>query len=305
MKCFLMGSILSETEAVENGEYVMLSDSDEWTEDAELLGMMIDVDSINMAEHFSKVEAQNDYLFGQVSVPRVLDVLGKRHEICFAMNEKGIIFVNEGIYVSRLIERIQCKKRGQASSKEQFLYNFITQIFKNDIQILEEYERRIIELEDSVMGDNLKDFNKKLVPIRRELLLLKGYYEQVGEMGKELEENENAYFNKKRLKYFRSITDKAERLEGKSEQLLAYSGQVRDMYQSAFDAKQNKAIEFLTIVSTIFLPLTLLTSWYGMNFKNMPELEAGYPFLIVVAVLIVAGTVVLFKRKGIIRKDGG
>lgn len=303
MKCFLMGSILSETEAVENGEYVILSEQDEWTEDAKLLGMMIDIDSINMAGHFSKVEVQNDYLFGQVSVPRVLDLLGKRHEIYFAMNEKGIIFVNEEMYVSRLIERIQCKKRGQASSKEQFLYNFITQIFKNDIQILEEYERRIIELEAAVMADNLKDFNKKLVPIRRELLVLKGYYEQAAEMGKELEENENAYFNKKRLKYFRSITDKAERLESKSEQLLAYSGQVRDMYQSAFDAKQNKAIEFLTIVSTIFLPLTLLTSWYGMNFKNMPELETGYPALVAAAVIIVIVTIVIFKKKGIIRKN--
>lgn len=219
------------------------------------------------------------------------------------MNEKGIVFANEEMYVSRLIERIQCKKRGQASSKEQFLYNFIMQILKNDIQILEEYERRIIELEADVMGDNLKDFNKKLVPIRRELLVLKGYYEQVAEMGKELEENENAYFHKKRLKYFRSITDKADRLESKSEQLLAYSGQVRDMYQSAFDTKMNKSIEFLTVVSTIFLPLTLLTSWYGMNFKNMPELETGYPALAAAAVIIVITTIVIFKKKGIISKN--
>lgn len=253
-----------------------------------------------MNGHFSKVETQSDYLFGQVSVPRVLDLFGARHEIFFFVNERGIIFADENDYVQRILEKIRTKKDTQAFTKEQFLYNFISQILKNDIQILDDYEVKIIKMEERITDDKMQDFHKKMMPIRRELLVMKSYYEQISEMGKELEENEDGIFANKRLKLFRFITDKADRLERKCGQLLDYSQQLRDVYQSQVDAKQNKTIELLTVISSVFFPLTLLTSWYGMNFKNMPELENGYPVVVVAAIFIVVGTVWLFKRKKIL-----
>ncbi len=155
-------------------------------------------------------------------------------------------------------------------------------------------------MEERITDDKMQDFHKKMMPIRRELLVMKSYYEQISEMGKELEENEDGIFANKRLKLFRFITDKADRLERKCGQLLDYSQQLRDVYQSQVDAKQNKTIELLTVISSVFFPLTLLTSWYGMNFKNMPELENGYPVVVVAAIFIVVGTVWLFKRKKIL-----
>ena len=55
----------------------------------------------------------------------------------------------------------------------------------------------------------------------------------------------------------------------------------------------------LTVVTTIFMPLTLIVGWYGMNFKYMPELDWvwGYPIVIAVSVLIVIGSLIFFKRK--------
>ena len=93
-------------------------------------------------------------------------------------------------------------------------------------------------------------------------------------------ENENGYFTKRQVRFFDTIEDRADRLMNKTAQLLEYAGQVKDAYQSAADARQNKSMQLLTIISTIFLPLTLITSWYGMNFKDMPELEDGYPVVI-------------------------
>ena len=74
--------------------------------------------------------------------------------------------------------------------------------------------------------------------------------------------------------------------------------QVKDAYQSRLDARQNRSMQFLTIISTIFLPLTLITSWYGMNFAHMPELDPhwAYPLLIVVVAGICVGLYRLFKR---------
>lgn len=222
MKCYLLDQMQEQTEIDKAGEYVILSDKQNWIRDGEKLGIYADVDTINMNGHFSKVETQSDYLFGQVSVPRVLDLFGARHEIFFFVNERGIIFADENDYVQRILEKIRTKKDTQAFTKEQFLYNFISQILKNDIQILDDYEVKIIKMEERITDDKMQDFHKKMMPIRRELLVMKSYYEQISEMGKELEENEDGIFANKRLKLFRFITDKADRLERKCGQLLDY-----------------------------------------------------------------------------------
>ena len=81
--------------------------------------------------------------------------------------------------------------------------------------------------------------------------------------------------------------------------LLDYTNQIRDTYQSRLDVKQNRIMTVLTVVTTIFMPLTLIVGWYGMNFKYMPELDSvwGYPVVIGVSVLIVVISLVFFKRK--------
>ena len=115
-----------------------------------------------------------------------------------------------------------------------------------------------------------------------------------------LEENENRFFVKKQLKYFGIIADRADRLMGKTNHLLAYAQQIRDAYYSQMDKVQNRNMQFLTAVSTIFYPLTLITGWYGMNFKNMPELENGYPGVIALSIIIVAVCIIIFKKKKIL-----
>ena len=62
---------------------------------------------------------------------------------------------------------------------------------------------------------------------------------------------------------------------------------------------QNRIMTLLTIVTTIFMPLTLIAGWYGMNFRYMPELEwrIGYPIVIGVSILIVVFCLLLFKKK--------
>ena len=65
------------------------------------------------------------------------------------------------------------------------------------------------------------------------------------------------------------------------------------------DIKQNNIMTILTVVTTIFMPLTLIVGWYGMNFKYMPELEFGwaYPMVFVVSLIILVGGILYFKRK--------
>ncbi len=75
--------------------------------------------------------------------------------------------------------------------------------------------------------------------------------------------------------------------------------QIRDLYKAHLDIKQNRSMTILTGVTTIFMPLTLIVGWYGMNFKYMPELEYRYSYPIVfgVSIVIVVCSLLFFKKK--------
>ena len=59
-------------------------------------------------------------------------------------------------------------------------------------------------------------------------------------------------------------------------------------------------MQFLTVISTIFFPLTLITGWFGMNFKNMPGLDNGYGNVVILCILIIILCIIIFKKKKLI-----
>ena len=71
------------------------------------------------------------------------------------------------------------------------------------------------------------------------------------------------------------------------------------MYQSRINIRQNKVMQFLTVITTIFMPLTLITGWYGMNFKNMPEIDWQYGYISVIgfSLLLIVVEYIIFKKK--------
>ena len=124
-------------------------------------------------------------------------------------------------------------------------------------------------------------------------------YEQLLDLGQELEENENDFFNEDNTRYFHLFTQRVSRLHDLTASLREYSIQIRDLYQSQLDIKQNRTMALLTIITSIFMPLTLIAGWYGMNFRYMPELEYkwAYPAVIAVSVAIVIVSLIFFKKK--------
>lgn len=75
--------------------------------------------------------------------------------------------------------------------------------------------------------------------------------------------------------------------------------QLREMHQTQVDIRQNEIMKFLTIVTTIFMPLTLIAGWYGMNFVHMPELSLQYGYVVIcgICLLIVLIEIWFFKKK--------
>ena len=96
-----------------------------------------------------------------------------------------------------------------------------------------------------------------------------------------------------------TMTDDVIRLREESQLLREYCTQIQSLFQSEIDIRQNRIMQILTIVTTIFLPLTLLAGWYGMNFSGMPELhwKYGYPAIILVSVAVVVLSLWVCKKK--------
>ena len=276
---------------------VFVTDSAHAAEAMELAGMVYEGE-INPAETvFCKMEAQQECLAGALCIPKFLDVLGSRYRILFFINRIHIVIVDDDDFAGRLILRIRRRKTKQGTTREQFLYNFISQFMSHDLEQLGQYEKMIMELEEQVVDGKAENFQNRIMPIRRELLTLRSYYDEMMDLGRDLEENENHFFARKRLKYFGTIADRADRLMGKTFYLLEYAQQVRETYQSQVESQQNRNMQFLTVVSTIFFPLTLITGWYGMNFENMPELESGYPGVILLSLAVILLCILIFKKK--------
>ena len=249
---------------------------------------------------FCKVETQQECMAGSLAIPRLMEVLGYRFRMMYFINRKHIVIVDDNHFAERIIRRIRHNRTRQGQSKERFLYNFLTLIINKDLEVLNQYERRIMRLEENVMEDKLGNFQHDIIPVRRELLVLRSYYDELMDMGKELADNENNFFSKKNLKYFDTFVDRADRLMSRTAHLLEYATQVRDSYQEKVSEQQNKNMQFLTVISTIFFPLTLITGWYGMNFQNMPELEHGYPGIILFSIAVVVIIIMIFKKQRII-----
>ena len=169
------------------------------------------------------------------------------------------------------------------------------------LPLMERYEHELESIEKSILRAEADETESlaRLNEIRGDILDLRTHYEQLLDLGQELEENENSFFKEENVRYFRLFVNKIQRLQDSSAALRDYTVQLRDLYQSQLDVKQNRIMTVLTVVTTIFMPLTLIVGWYGMNFRYMPELNTkwGYPAVIVVSVLIVIGSLIYFKKK--------
>lgn len=186
-----------------------------------------------------------------------------------------------------------------APSNERAMYTFFKNLFKGDSKNLEELEDKISVLDDSVMHGNEEDIREQIVDYRYEVFRLKKYYEQFEEIFDELCDNDNDIISEDYLTYFEILNNRCGRLLSLVQNLREYIVQVRESYQAQIDIEQNRLMKIFTLVTSIFLPLTLIAGWYGMNLK-MPEFDwdYGYPFVIFVCVLVCIIWAVVFKKKG-------
>ncbi|MBO4876868.1 MAG: magnesium transporter CorA [Ruminococcus sp.] len=282
-----------------NNKYVAVLTSAEWLESRDRFDMGIEMDIDLSMIHSTKAEVNYDSLTGTFSIPDRDNISAPPVRFAFALDEKGIVFIDDSGYVEKTISSIISTKRWAVPSLERFIFDFLEQIVARDQTILERVDKELDTIESNILGGEDIDPSQRVSRIRSDLRDLRVHYEQLLDLSQELEENENNFFSKTNTRYFRLFTQRVSRLHDITASLREYSIQIRDLYQSQLDIRQNRIMTLLTIVTSIFMPLTLIAGWYGMNFKYMPELEykASYPIVIAVSVIIVILSLIFFRKK--------
>jgi len=239
---------------------------------------------------------------GFINIINVGDVEGEMDRVMFILKPGLLCLVEiqdgDGSEL-KLVESILAQEKPGGGVHRVFI-RFLERQLRGGNRMLERFEEKLLALEDQVVHHRADErLNRTIYAYRHQLALIRNYYEQLVDIGSELEENENGLLGERETGLFRVFTAKAERLvqgvRAQSENLM----HLRETLDATLNYNLNVVMKMFTMVTTVFLPLTLIVGWYGMNFKHMPELEwrFGYPLVLVTCVLIVGFILFYFKKK--------
>ena len=280
-------------------KYVAVLTTPEWEceRDRFDMGIELEVDAVDI--HNTKAEVNYDSLTGTFQLPDRKNLKSRDFCFAFALDEKGIVFIDDSGRAEQMINAIRRTKRWREPSLERFLYDFLEQIVDNDLSIMEHYEEELNRIEDLILSSQGQSDLVRVNEIRSDIRELLVHYEQIIDMTQELEENENGFSSEENLRYIHLFMNLMSRRHDSAVSLRDHTMQVRDLYNAQLEVRQNRIMTLLTVVTTIFMPLTLVAGWYGMNFRYMPELEwrFGYPLVIAVSIGIIVFCLALFKKK--------
>lgn len=248
---------------------------------------------------YSKVDILRSCIVGTVLIPDKQDLLEKEFGFGFYIHRGHLLFIDDTDTIYRIASRLPEIKALDTTLEARFFLELIEFIINDDVLYLQRYEDQLVTVEEELIDHDIDTFHTDILRFRREILILNGYYQQLADMMQMLGENKNSIFNMEDCRMFRVASNRADRLYDNTKMLREYTVQLREMYQSQIDIMQNKTMKVLTVVTTIFMPLTLIVGWYGMNFAGMPELEwkHGYLTVIIVSLLVVIGEIIFFKWK--------
>lgn len=261
----------------------------------------------NLYNFRSDIHISNELTSVVLDVIQLRDVFGEKDRVAlFVKPDVSIIAAVEDPkgrireHFDRVVERYETEKNGLGEAvPERFLYYFLDRFIQDDRIILENMEFHMSELEIQMLKERVHPgFINEILRWKRELMYIWNYYEQLIDLGEVLRDDENDMFPEESCKKFGIFTERIQRLNENVRYLREYTVQLRETHDAMLDYNLNNIMKFFTVITTIFLPLTLIVGWYGMNFRYMPELNWKYGYLgvVIFSVFVVVALVVAFKK---------
>lgn len=256
-----------------------------------------------------KIEPFADQLFivmnipimqaGKVSIEQISFFLGKNFLLSFCRLDISLF----DMILKRLQDgasRIRCRQ------PDFLLYSLLDVVIDSGFPVLENFGIQLEDVEESILDKAGPDTLETIHILKRELILLRRMLWPQRDVINQLLRDDHPLIGDDSHVYFRDCYDHIIQIMDLLETYRDMTSSMLDVYLSSVSNRMNEIMRVLTVISTIFIPLTFIVGVYGMNFDrsaggwNMPELgwSFGYPLVWGVMLLIAAGLLYLFRRRG-------
>jgi magnesium transporter len=256
-----------------------------------------------LADQRPKAEEFDDYLFFTLKMLyRIDDTDIDYEQISFVLGRNFLISFQEkeGDLFDGFRERIRLDQ-GKVRKKETdyLMYRLIDIIVDNYYNVLDRIGDMIEETEDSVYENPTNETFHRIQVLKKELIYLrKALYPLREALGKVVK-GESDFICDETLRYFADVYDHVAHLIDSLDTYKDLTSSLLDIHINAMNTRMNEVMKVLTVISTIFMPLTFVVGVYGMNFDFMPELQWKYGYFVVwgIMIVIVITMLAFFRRK--------
>ncbi|MDY0165817.1 MAG: magnesium/cobalt transporter CorA [Thermoguttaceae bacterium] len=249
-----------------------------------------------------KVEVFDDYVYvvvkmldfrnGALLIEQVSLIIGKGYVLSF-QEQPGDVF--DGIR-----ERLRTAKgRVRRSGADYLAYSLLDATVDSYFVILEQMGETAAELEDRVLADPQESVHREIHLLKRQLATLRKAVWPMREMTAAMQRTESEVLAPSTAVYLRDLYDHSVQVLDAVETLRDILAGLTDIYLSSLSNRMNAIMKVLTMIATIFIPLTFIAGIYGMNFEFMPELhwKWAYPAVLGIMLLVTVGMLGFFRRK--------
>jgi len=250
-----------------------------------------------------KIDEYEGYIFG---VFRMLYLNGEQqlvgeHIAMVLMEDSVLVFqeVTEDVFMG-VRDRIKLKSgRVRSRGADYLFFALIDAIIDNYFVVLENINDRIAVLEEEVYGHPEPETARQIQILKKDVLKIRKWVFPVRDLVHRLIETENPLITKDTKLFLRDALDHSTEINEDLHVYREMSMTLLEMYMSTVSNKMNEVMKVLTIMASIFIPLTFLAGIYGMNFEHMPELHWKYSYFVLLAAMLVLfiGMLIYFRRK--------
>lgn len=255
-------------------------------------------------EHRPKCEITDDNILiinkmiyhredGQLTLEHLAILLGKDYVITFQEADGGDVF--EPLRKRLRMENTNIRKR----KTDYLLFALLDAVIDNYLVVLDRINLKIEEIEDEVITNPREDIISEIQAQKKGIIFLQKSMLPLREVVGKFDKIEHHLITSETKHYFRDLQDHTIHI---AENLATYREilwGLTDTYMGAMSNKMNNVMRLLTLISTIFIPLTFIVGVYGMNFEFMPELKYkwAYPSIWAIMLLITIMMIIYFRKK--------
>ncbi|MGB5395921.1 MAG: magnesium/cobalt transporter CorA [Gammaproteobacteria bacterium] len=278
------------------------------------MGELFDLHALSLEDILNtgqrpKMDSFDDQLFIVMSLPVLSDARVSTEQVSLFVGKGYVISFHRGTVdpFEQIRKRLR-KHSGKIRSRQAdyLLYTLIDAIIDEGFPVLEEFGDHIESLEEEILYSPDKQTPRKLHELKRELLMLRRMLWPQREVLNLLIRDDFSVIDSTTIVYLRDCYDHTIQIMDLIESYRDMSASMFDVYLTSVSNRMNEVMKVLTVIATIFIPLTFITGIYGMNFDNpdspwaMPELHTyfGYPAVWGVMLVVTIGMAIYFKRKG-------